>query len=81
MHNKILNKILDGLHFFSSCFFILILLIILIGSLSYWTEYFPYNAPFIDKAFYCAILIAITTSIAQWIEGRLRFILKIKRRK
>lgn len=66
------SKIIEFLYLFSSMFMIGLLIFILFFSLKYWTINYPNLRSISDQAFYIAIGIAIVTSIAQWIEGRIK---------
>ncbi len=74
--NKKVNGLIESLYLFSSFFMIGLLLYVLYFSLSYWTSSFNPNAPIENQAFYLGMMIAIVTSISQWIEGRIKAIIK-----
>jgi hypothetical protein len=67
-------KTVDFLNLFASAFLIILLIIVLVASLRFWTEH--YTAAVVndvmlrDRLYSVAVMIAIITTIAQWIEGR-----------
>jgi len=71
-----MGKSIESLYLFSSVFMIALLLVVLLFSLQFWVANYPDLRPFQDQAFYLAVGIAIITSIAQWIEGRIKAIMK-----
>ncbi|MCK9371124.1 hypothetical protein M0R04_14525 [Candidatus Dojkabacteria bacterium] len=77
------RKILDILNLFSSVVLLALLLIVLYYSLDYWSKIFDIMAytktPFNQKMFSVALLIAIVTVIAEWIEGRIKTIILLTR--
>lgn len=70
------SRVFDWIDVFASISFILILVFVLILSLKYWTSHILFVEGIQDQAFSVAMLIAIVTVIAQWIEGRAKSIIK-----
>jgi hypothetical protein len=70
------KKLLEVLFLFSSLFMIALLLIILFYSLAFWTANYPRILGLKEQAFYIAVGIAIVTSISQWLEGRIKAVIK-----
>lgn len=71
------RKIIDSLVIFASLFMIVILLVVLFYSLEYWVGVYVLIESFSQKMFSIGLIISVVTVLAQWIEGRLRLILKI----
>jgi len=74
--NELLDRSTESIYLFASFFMVFLLLIVLYFSFSYWTQNYPINNPIEDKMFYIAVGIAIVTSISQWIDGRIKSIIK-----
>lgn len=72
---KKINKSFEVLNIISSIIMVIFLLIVLYFSVSYWTENFDPSIPIKANMFYVGILIAIVTTIAQWIEGKINTII------
>ena len=73
---KTIGKTVEVVYLFSSFFMVFLLLYILYFSIQYWNHNYPLVPDFESKMFSIAMLIAIVTIIAQWIEGRTKAIIK-----
>jgi len=73
---KTIYKVLDLLSFISSLFLVGLFITVLIGSMQYFREVFPSGLPFKFQMFYLAVMIAVVTVLAQWIEGRITEIIR-----
>lgn len=73
------KKISKTLTIFLICFNIIQIaafFTLLLYSLNYWGNNYPYNLGIEDKMFYVALGVTIITVISQWIEGRGKSILR-----
>lgn len=77
---KKVNGWIDVLYFIASVFFIGLLIVLLYNSIVYFNQTFPIvqeTQGMPAQMWSLAMLIAIITVIAEWIEGRLKAIIKI----
>lgn len=75
------EKFFLALDMFNSIVMVLLLLVVLSFSLDYYTDNFPWKEALNAKMFYVAIGITFVTVIVQWIDGRIKFIRRIIRKK
>lgn len=65
------QKIFDPFITFANYFTIIILAVLIILAVDYWRIHYPYNLDIKAQMFYVGVLIAVLTSVMQWIEGRI----------
>jgi len=75
-----INKALDVLELVSSIIFICLLIVVLFFSLTYWKNNISVVRRFSAQMFSVGMLIAIVTVLSQWIEGRIKVIIKTIRK-
>jgi divalent metal cation (Fe/Co/Zn/Cd) transporter len=73
---KLIDRVFSFLVLFASIFMSFILIAVLYYSFKYWINNYPYGFDITGRMFYVAVGIAIVTSISQWIEGRIKAIIK-----
>lgn len=72
------NNTLDTLELFSSVIMVLLLVVLLVSSISYWSsEMISLQMPLNMRLFSIALIITIVTVILQWIEGRIEAIVRL----
>jgi len=76
MSAKSKNPIWDILIILAAVIMICFLLVTLYFSFSYWKDNFPRTQPIDNIMFYTSIGIVIVTVLGQWIDGRVRIIVK-----
>jgi len=72
-----IKKVLDLLELVSSIIFICFLIAVLFFALQYWTTNISNVQEFNAQMFSVAMLIALVTVIAEWIDGRIKAIIKV----
>ena len=73
------NKFLDWLEIITSAIIVWFLLVMLWYSLKFWNAFYLANYQLIGREmlmFYVGLLIAVVTVSAQWIEGRIKTIIR-----
>lgn len=71
---KFVKKSILVLSIIGSISFIFLLVYLFVYALQYWRDNFPLGYPKDVIAFYTAMIVAITTVIFQWVEGRIKSI-------
>lgn len=77
MSNKKFNKFTDAVYFFASIFLIALLLVVLFFSLKYSLVKLNSTDKINEISYYLAIIIAFVTVIVEWIDGRIKAIIRI----
>lgn len=75
--NKKFDKTLDLLAVFTSAFMIVMLIPVTWYSLLYWANNYPMVASIEYEMFYIGVMIAVITSLYQWIDGRIAVLIRL----